>query len=164
MKKRLHHVFLILALFAGLHKTTAQGTAFTYQGQLTDNGAPATGIYDLRFTVYDALNAGNPVGSVMDANDLGVTNGLFTVTLDPGAGVFPGAARWLSIGVRPGASVGAYTNVTPRQALTATPYAFKALNADTATTATTANLANNVAAGAVGSAQLAPGAAATNLG
>jgi hypothetical protein len=27
----------------------AQGTAFTYQGQLNDNGTPATGIYDLRF-------------------------------------------------------------------------------------------------------------------
>ena len=33
--------------------THAQGTAFTYQGRLIDNGSPAGGIYDLRFAIYD---------------------------------------------------------------------------------------------------------------
>ena len=28
------------------------GTAFTYQGQLTDGGRPAEGIYDFRFAIY----------------------------------------------------------------------------------------------------------------
>ena len=31
----------------------AQGTAFTYQGQLNANGSVASGIYDLRFTIYE---------------------------------------------------------------------------------------------------------------
>ena len=36
------------------------GTAFTYQGRLTDGPNPAKGIYDLRFSIHDAL-AGNAV-------------------------------------------------------------------------------------------------------
>ena len=30
---------------------------------------------------------------------VGVSNGLFVVTLDPGAGIFDGTARWLEISV-----------------------------------------------------------------
>jgi hypothetical protein len=43
--------------------------------------------------------------------------------------VFGGDARWLEVDVRPGASAGSYNTLTPRQALTATPYALYALNA-----------------------------------
>ena len=31
----------------------AQFASFVYQGQLKDNGNPADGIYDLRFTLHD---------------------------------------------------------------------------------------------------------------
>lgn len=127
----------------------------------------------MRFTVFDALTAGNAVGSVVDVNDLSVSNVLFTATIDPDANVFSGPPRWLNIGVRPGVITGAYTDVAPRQALTASPYAIKALSATTATTAGSATTASSVAsdsitaaslaAGAVGSAQLASGAAAANL-
>ena len=156
--------FLLLSalalFFENAGTARAQGTAFTYQGSLTDQGSPATGIYDLRFTVFDALADGNAVGIAVEVNDLNVSNGLFTATIDPGANVFTGPPRWLNIGVRPGTSAGAYTDVAPRQALTASPYAIKALSA---TTATTAGMANSVAAGSVGSVQLASGAAAANL-
>src|SRR3954469_9208460 len=113
-------------LFAPIIPALAQGTAFTYQGLLTEQGSPANGVYDLRFTLYDALSGGNPIGSIPDVNDLRITNGLFTVILDPGAGVFTGQPRWLNIGVRPGTSAGIYTNLSPRQALTAAPYAITA--------------------------------------
>jgi hypothetical protein len=33
----------------------ALGKALSYQGRLTDTGAPAKGIYDLQFTLFDAL-------------------------------------------------------------------------------------------------------------
>ena len=59
---------------------------------------------------------------------MGVTNGLFTVQLDFGMSPFNGNPRWLEIGVRPGASTGAYTTVNPRQPITATPYAIRAGN------------------------------------
>lgn len=103
----------------------AQGTAFTYQGRLDDGGTPATGLYDLSFTVYNAATGGASAGT-RNVDNVGVTNGLFTVTLDFGAGVFAGAPEWLEIAVRPGASTGAYTGLAPRQAITPTPYALYA--------------------------------------
>jgi hypothetical protein len=54
-----------------------------------------------------------------------VSNGLFTVTLDFGSGVFDGNARWLEIAVRTnGASD--FVTLAPRQPLTPTPYAMLA--------------------------------------
>ena len=120
--------FLAMPCLLATRLAFAQGTAFTYQGSLTDHGVPATGLYDLRFTIYNALDGGSPVGTTVAVDDLGVTNGLFTVTLDSGANVFTGPARWLNIGVRPGASTGAYTDLDPRQPLTAAPYAITAGN------------------------------------
>ena len=78
---------------------SAQTTAFTYQCRLTDGGSPASGIYDLRFTVYDALTGGAQQGVTLTNAATAVSNGLFTVTLDF-TNQFPGAARWLEMGVR----------------------------------------------------------------
>jgi hypothetical protein len=105
---------------------TAVGSAFTYQGRLTDAGSPANGTYDFQFILYDALTGGTQIGTTQAVNDLQVTNGLFTTTLDFGATAFDGNARWLEIGVRPGAATGTYTLLSPRQAVTATPYALYA--------------------------------------
>ena len=77
----------------------AQGTAFTYQGRLNSGTNPATGIYDLRFAVYDAVSGGSVAGSALTNAATPVTNGLFTVMLDFGSGVFNGNARWLDIAV-----------------------------------------------------------------
>ena|GEM_PF-2873554 len=57
-----------------------------------------------------------------------MTDGLFTVQLDFGAAAFPGEARWLAIAVQCSGD-SAYTALTPRQALTAAPYADYALSA-----------------------------------
>jgi len=127
------------------------GTAFTYQGRLTDGGAPASGIYDLRFTIYDAAGGGNSVGGPITNSPVGVTNGLFTTRLDFGAGVFTGDARWLEIGVRTNGD-GDFTTLSPRQPLTASPFALYASNATTAATA------NTVMAGSVSNAAIAVGA------
>jgi hypothetical protein len=37
------------------------GTAFTYQGRLTDGGGPAQGRYDLEFVVYAEPGGGRPL-------------------------------------------------------------------------------------------------------
>lgn len=100
----------------------ALGTAFTYQGRLLDGGSPADGTYDLQFALYDALSDGNQVGNMVPVEDVEVTDGYFTVELDFGD-VFDGTALWLEVSVRPGDSSGAYTTLTPRQPLTAAPYA-----------------------------------------
>jgi hypothetical protein len=115
---------LLVELQLFLH---AQTTAFTYQGRLDDNGAPATGTYDLIFQVIDAPSpqAGTVVGAAMFVNGVGITNGLFTVTLDFGAGLFNGADRWLEITVRTkGASQ--YFTLSPRQPITSALYAIRA--------------------------------------
>jgi len=69
----------------------AQGTAFTYQGRLNDNGAAANANYDLRFTIYDAITNGAAQSAPLTSAPTAVSNGLFSVTLDFGSGVFPGA-------------------------------------------------------------------------
>jgi hypothetical protein len=109
------------------------GSAFTYQGRLTDNGAPATGIYDFQFALYNAGSGGVPVGSTVVKQDVPVAAGLFTVLLDFGPSPFGTQALWLEIQVRPGASTGAFSRIDPRQQLTSTPtalYAPSSGNAD----------------------------------
>ena len=110
-------------LLATAFRVAAQGAAFTYQGRLNDGASPTTGIYDLRFAIYDAVAGGNGVGRVLTNAATAVSNGLFTVTLDHGLGVFTGGERWLEVGVRTNGSVGGFTPLTPRQPITATPYA-----------------------------------------
>jgi hypothetical protein len=119
--------FLALAFLFNLQLSTlhAQGTAFTYQGRLNDGANPANGAYDLTFTLFNALNGGAVLGTTNVFNDVVISDGLVTVMLDYGAR-FDGNARWLQIAVRPGASTGPYTNVTPRQALLPAPYAMTA--------------------------------------
>ncbi len=142
-------LFVLSGLLTG-SRAEAQGTAFTYQGSLADGAAPANGTYDLRLTVFDAATGGNAVGAVTELAGQTVNEGLFTVTLDPGAGVFTGAARWLELAVRTNGAAD-FTVIIPRQALTPTPYAIRAASAATAATATVATTANSVpATGIVG--------------
>jgi len=103
------------------------GTGFTYQGRLIDANSAADGEYDLQFGLYDSNSDGNQVGEDIEVNDVDLIDGYFTVELDFG-GVFDGEARWLEVGVREGDSSGDYTVLSPRQELTATPYAQEAEN------------------------------------
>ena len=140
MKTRLQTILraiVVFAYFAITQIAFAQGTAFTYQGRLNNGANPATGLYDLRFTIYDDATVGNAGGALTNAATP-VTNGLFTVMLDFGAGVFTGADRWLEIGVRTNGATD-FAMLVPRQPITAMPYAIQALNAASATTAASAN-------------------------
>lgn len=98
------------------------GTSFTYQGRLLDAGAPANGTYDIQVLLFDAAAAGAQVGATQTLNDVVVSNGIFTASVDFGAQM-NGDARWIELRVRPGNSVGAYTIIAPRTAIEATPYA-----------------------------------------
>lgn len=143
-------VWLLMAgLVAGATQLAAQGTAFTYQGRLDNGGEPYTGPAEMQFSLWDAASGGSPLGSTLTLTPIGVTNGLFTVTLDFGAGVFSGPPRWLEIAVR--TNLLGFTTLSPRQPVTATPYAIHAADAGTAATATSAS---SVSANAVGTAGL----------
>lgn len=118
-------VTVLLAAPVGLYAQTPMGTAFTYQGRLTDGGGPANEDYDIRFSLYDALTDGNQVGPTRTAFGVSVENGLFSVSLDFGTGYFQGDARWLAIEVAPAGS-GSYTLLSPRQNVRPAPYALYA--------------------------------------
>lgn len=124
---------LAVCLFLGLPTIaawaqTSVGTSFSYQGRLDHGGVPANGAYDFQAGLFDAATVGTQIGSTLTSNDLPVVNGLFTTFMDFGAAAFVSDARWIEISVRPGASIGAYTALTPRQRIRATPFAVQSLN------------------------------------
>src|SRR5438552_3025819 len=127
----------------------AQTTTFTYQGKLSDNGNPASGSFDLQFTLWDALSGGTqqpqPGPITLLRNAVSVTGGIFTVQLDFTVNAFPGGDRFLEISVRP-AGVGSFTVLSPRQQISSTPYAIRTLSASTADTATNATQLGGVPA------------------
>jgi hypothetical protein len=111
----------------------AQTTAFTYQGKLSDSGSPASGQYDLQFTLFDALGGGAQQGTTQTVANVAVSNGLFTVQLDFGAcaSCFDGTARFLEIAVKKTTDT-TFTTLAPRQPISSTPYALRSLNATAA--------------------------------
>jgi hypothetical protein len=120
-------LMLLALLFFNFQPVTcfAQGTAFSYQGQLDNNGSPANGLYDVRFLVWDAATNGNLVAGPLTNSATGVTNGLFAVTLDFGGGVFTGPARWLELDVRTNGTA-SFTPLLPFQPLLPMPYSIMA--------------------------------------
>jgi len=174
---------LALAFSASLISAAPLDTAFTYQGKLAVSGAPASGSYDLTFTLYGDASGGTAVAGPLTNSPVSVSNGLFTVAVDFGFGIFTGDARWLEIGVRTNGSLDDFISLAPRQALTATPYALHALSAGAAASAVavtgpvaasqlTGTISSNnigagsitmpmIASGAVGANQLAAGAVTT---
>ena len=122
-------------LYSSTGKAAPLGTAFIYNGRLTDSGLPANGNYDMRCILRDAASAGNQVGPILTNKPVAVSNGLFTMSLDFGGVVFDGNARWLEIGVRTNGSAATYTILNPLQPVTPTPYALFSSNAAVAATA-----------------------------
>ncbi len=129
----------LTGLLASAGLAWAQGTAFSYQGQLTDGTTSANGTYDLTFSLWNAATAGDQQGATLTQTAVGVTNGLFTATLDFGS-QFNGQSRWLEIAVRTNGAT-AFTTLTERQPVLPTPYAIHAATAGSAATATTAGSA-----------------------
>lgn len=99
------------------------GTAFTYQGQLKNNGSPVGPTAILQFSLWNdpiATAPANQLGSTIFMGAVPLTNGLFTVKLNTtaefGLAPFDGSKRWLEIAVNG-------TTLSPRQEFTAAPYA-----------------------------------------
>ena len=112
----------------------AQSTAFTYQGQIKDGAVVASGLHDIRFSLFDAATGGTQMGTTQCLNNVSVTDGVFTATIDFGQQFATPGARFLAIEVRRDTGL-ACTNTTgysllgPRQPLTATPLANHAKSA-----------------------------------
>jgi hypothetical protein len=144
---------LLICFFAFSSTVFAQTSSFTYQGKLTDSSAPAAGVYDYQFALYDSVTGGNQLGTTQTITSVSVANGAFTVQLDFGSSVFPGADRFLEISVKK-PSEASYTTLSPRQQIKSAPYSIRSLNATNAdnaanaVTATTATTASGVSSSA----------------
>lgn len=120
---------ILMVLSAGT--VLAQSAAFSFQGRLTESNSPANATYDMQFKLFDTpdVGAGTQQGATILNPMVNVSNGIFTVTLDFGAAVFDGSARYLEIGVRLAGSGNPYAVLSPRQPIASTPYAIQTINA-----------------------------------
>ena len=92
--------------------------AIPIQGRLTDAaGNPLTGSYSVVFTLYDASSGGNVLCT--DTDTVNTVNGLFNASMhNCTASDLNGRSVWL------GVKVGADAEMTPRQPISAVPYAW----------------------------------------
>jgi hypothetical protein len=150
--------YLLIAICVSGH---AQGTAFTYQGQLQNNGSPASGSYDLTFSLFSTNASGVPITGPVTNSAVDVTNGLFTTLVNFGPGVFTGGSNWLQIAVSTNGA-NAFSTLTPRQQLTPVPYAIFAntasnLSGTLSSSQLTGAISANQLSGTVSLAQLPAG-------
>jgi hypothetical protein len=127
MNAKLNYLLMTLALLGGATEAGAQGTAFTYQGQLAISGSPANGNYDFAFGLYNAPSLGTLVGTPVTNKDVAVADGVFTTVIDFTASPWNGQALYLEILVRTNGN-GTFTPLNPLQPITAAPYAITASN------------------------------------
>jgi hypothetical protein len=154
----LHAALLALSVaVCSLCSTTlaaqALGTAFTYQGELTAAGVPANASYDMEFRAFDALTDGAQIGPTVMRPAVPVSQGLFSVALDFGAGQFAGDRQWLEIRIRPAGS-GSYETLLPRTEITAAPYALGAAVALADSVSTTSIVDGTIGAADIDSTQV----------
>ncbi len=131
MKKHVALFCLVAGFCAGklfAIGTPATDAEFRYQGRLTNSGGtPQTGSFDFEFSLHDNVIGGLQVGPTVTKSTVSVSGGVFDVTLDFGTSALDGHKRWLEIRVRASGG-GGFTTLTPRQQLTAVPYAAQVIN------------------------------------
>lgn len=121
------YVSRCLCLFLLLPALSARAeTAFTYQGYLEFQNAPADSTYDFQFRLFNSPEEGDEIGTVQSAPGVAVTGGVFTVLLDFGEAPFADSPRWLEIAVKP-VRTAVYTVLRPRQRVGASPFAVRTL-------------------------------------
>jgi hypothetical protein len=127
MKNKLRLLCCLIFQFSLCLGLPAQGTAFTYQGQLQNNGLPVNGRYDVTFRLFNASFGGAVIAGPFTNSATSMSNGLFTALVDFGPGAFTGGSNWLELAVRTNGG-GGFSTLAPRQQLTPTPYAMTAEN------------------------------------
>ncbi|RMG55011.1 MAG: hypothetical protein D6723_03660 [Acidobacteria bacterium] len=96
--------------------------SFAYQGQLREDGTPADGLYDFRFTLYTTQTGGEALDSAF-YEQIDVIDGLFGIECEFDPIALGSSEHWLEVAVRPSGSAAPYATLSPRQRLTSTPYA-----------------------------------------
>jgi len=170
MRRRFTILFTMapmVALSIAISAQLPMDSTFTYQGMLKQSGGPVSNSCDFQFALYDAPINGHQVGTAQTKTGITVSNGLFTVPLSFGT-VFHGDSTWLEIQARCPTGIGSYATMTPRQQLTASPYALALPGLHTETNLWSPNIiggksGNVVTAGVVG-ATISGGGSASGCG
>ena len=159
MKKwpRVQHalsVFLVLSLLVGIPAIGIGAVIgqINFQGYLTDNlGSPLNGNYIMTFGIYSVATGGTALWS--ETQTVPVADGVYSLILGQAGNEIDPAdmdgERYL------GVSVASDPEMSPRQPLTATPFALKAAIAEGV--ADNAITSGQIATGAVGSLEIADG-------
>jgi hypothetical protein len=119
-------------------QSSAQETAFVYQGRLLERGTVVNATCDFQFGLYSQATDGTALGTVT-LTGVSVTEGYFTAELDFGD-LFDGGARYLEVSVLCPDDA-EYVLMGERVSLAPVPYAIYANRAGHATTVLTATTA-----------------------
>jgi hypothetical protein len=131
MKLKILSLLVIILCLGNFTPVPAQGTAFTYQGELTSGNGAANGNYDFIFSLYNVPTNGTALATVNNITNVFVTNGYFIASIDFGPTIDAGSF-WLDIQVRShngGVEEPHFNELTPRQPITPAPQAIYAENA-----------------------------------
>ena len=71
---------------ASMAQAVAQSAACADQGRLSDGSRPANGTDDFRAELFGVINGGTPVAAAQTFSGVGITNGLFQLSVDFGSG------------------------------------------------------------------------------
>jgi trimeric autotransporter adhesin len=122
-------VFVFVAAFAGL-AAAAPPSTINYQGSLNGaGGAPVNGAVVMTFRLYNAASGGTALYTETQLS-VGVSNGAFNAVIGSVTplGLPFDQPYWLSV------AINADAEMSPRQPLAASPYAFRARALDSAAT------------------------------
>ncbi len=127
LKKITYAISLLLLLSPVTSYTSYVPGMINFQGRLTDNsGQPLTGTYNLTFTIYDDVSAGNKLWEE-SFNSENIVNGSLNLALGSNTvltpNIFSAPTRWVEI------KLGSDT-LYPRQRLLSSPYAFKSADSE----------------------------------
>ena len=133
----------LLSVMAGVAGAQVS-TAFTYQGRLERGGAPANGVQDLEFRLFEDGAGTAQIGATLCVDDVQLREGEFSVLLDFGDQFSPGRRLFLQLAARddsaaPCSAGPAFVVMLPRQEVTVAPFAGYALNARIAESALNAD-------------------------
>ena len=123
--------------FNGPRVPRPYSSAFTYQGVLKENEVPLDGIANLRFSLWNTPQGNDPANQVIgpvSVSNVPVQNGVFTAPIDFGdLSSLPPAGYFVQVEVSTPFNP-AFVPLSPRQPLTSTPFAARALVASSANT------------------------------
>ncbi|WP_223788722.1 hypothetical protein [Marinicella meishanensis] len=112
----------VVTLF-GDAKAQPVDQSFNYQGELLDQGSPASGVYDFQIQAHGDPVLTDPIGNQVEVLGVDVDQGQFFLPeLDLGSNALDGLSIWLEIRVKSNADA-QYETLSPRQKLLAVPYA-----------------------------------------